>query len=57
MVISPAGLRSMFPQQPGLEVVVSQRRYLWVVVSLAESGLIFPSESETVVIPTEYVGG
>ena len=52
MVISPAGLRSVFPQQPGLEVAISQQRCLLVVVSPSMAELVkFPSKSKTVVSP------
>ena len=58
MVISPAGLRSVFPQQPGLKVAISQGRCLRVVVSPSMAGLVkFPSKSKTVVFPAECVDG
>ena len=67
MVISPAGFRSGFPQQPGLKVAISQRRYLLVVVSPSRVGivvspagqrlLVSPQSALVVLSPTKSPSG
>ena len=56
--LSPAGLRSMFPQQPGLKVAISPAEVSVGGCSSSRVGIvIYPSRSKTVVSPQSALVG